>query len=77
MLGYKVKLIKDGKGRKAGSYMIPMDKQSYINLYNAGLIEDEHNLIKDKKEKTEKKKEKINTEKKDGNIKKDNNLKDN
>ena len=60
---YKVKLIKDGKGKKAGDYMNPMDIRSYVNLYKAGLIEDEHNLIKEKKQqtkKTEKKEDKNN-----------------
>tara|TARA_R100000655_G_scaffold31221_1_gene62679 strand:- start:16598 stop:16849 length:252 start_codon:yes stop_codon:yes gene_type:complete len=66
---YKVKLIKNSEYGKMGKYMNPMDRDSYISLYNAGLIEDEHNLIKDKTEKKAKdkteKKAKDKTEKKD------------
>ena len=72
-MAYKVKLIKECVYGKAGRYMNPMDKDSYMYLYNEGLIEDEHNLIKNKTEKTEKKQEKktekIKTEKKDNNLK--------
>tara|TARA_Y100001973_G_C5176274_1_gene322135 strand:+ start:264 stop:470 length:207 start_codon:yes stop_codon:yes gene_type:complete len=55
---YKVELIKDCNYGKKGKMMNPMDKASYLYLYNKGLIEDEHNLVKEKKakkEKTEKK----------------------
>lgn len=55
---YKVKLIKDGKGRKAGDIMNPMDFNSYKALYDLGLIEDEHKLIKVKTE-TKKKEKKV------------------
>jgi hypothetical protein len=68
-MGYKVKLIKDSKYGKEGKLVNPMDKASYLYLYNLGLIEDDHNLVKEKKAKTEKT-EITKTQKED---KKDNN----
>tara|TARA_R100001443_G_scaffold117452_1_gene143004 strand:+ start:12535 stop:12753 length:219 start_codon:yes stop_codon:yes gene_type:complete len=65
-MGYLVNIIKDGKGKRKGDKANPVDIQSYKVLYELGLIEDEYNLIKEKKEKTEITK----TEKED---KKDNN----
>ncbi len=62
---YKVKLIKDSVYGKAGDFMNPMDKSSYINLYKLGLIEDEHNLIENKTTKKPEKKEDVKVEKKD------------
>ena len=65
-MGYLVNIIKDGKGKRKGDKANPVDIQSYKVLYELGLIEDEYNLIKEKKEITEITK----TEKED---KKDNN----
>lgn len=68
-MGYLVNIIKDGKGKRKGDKANPVDIQSYKVLYELGLIEDEYNLIKEKKEKKEKT-EITKTEKED---KKDNN----
>ena len=70
---YKVQLIKKSKYGSAGKYVEVMDKASYMNLYKAGAIDDDHNLVKEKKAKKVEKTEKIETEKKDNKI--DNNLK--
>ena len=40
-------------GRKKGDKYGPVDKAGYMNLLNGGWIEDEHNLVKTKKQKKE------------------------
>ena len=56
MKTYTVTFIKDRDidGRKKGDKYGPVDKTGYMNLLNAGWIEDEHNIIKTKKQKTKK-----------------------
>ena len=56
MKKYTVTFIKDREidGRKKGDKYGPINKVGYMNLLNAGWIEDEHNLVKEKKQKTKK-----------------------
>jgi len=70
---YKVKLTKDCVYGKAGKVVNPMDKSSYLYLYKQGFIEDDLNLVKEKKEK--KVKIETNTKDKKEDNKKDNNFK--
>jgi|TARA_R100000329_G_scaffold129125_1_gene108044 hypothetical protein len=59
MKKYTVTFIKDREmdGRKEGDKYGPINKTGYMNLLNGGWIEDEHNLVKPKKQKIKKEKE--------------------
>ena len=56
MKKYTVTFIKDREidGRKKGDKYGPINKTGYMNLLNGGWIEDEHSLVKAKKQKTKK-----------------------
>ena len=59
MKTYTVTFIKDRDidGWKEGDKYGPVDKAGYMNLLNGGWIEDEHNLVKTKKQKFKKEEE--------------------
>tara|TARA_B100000508_G_C11234178_1_gene168456 strand:+ start:146 stop:331 length:186 start_codon:yes stop_codon:yes gene_type:complete len=46
---YKVTLIKDRNPRVKGDQYGPISKKGYMILLEQGYIDDEHNLVKEKK----------------------------